>query len=142
MGLGCYVLVTDAPPDLAAAAQSEAAFRAFDWRAYVRQGPIGSQLANLTFAESAVVTQNENLFHRARMTGDLRLPTAQGNATFIQLTAVRSGRAFDLLCLAGTAIYAQHGDGRRVYLIGLNVRYYEDLVFQAAPPQPRNGAPE
>ena len=42
----------------------------------------------------------------------------------------------------GTAIYAQHGDGRRVYLIGLNVRYYEDLVFQAAPPQPRNGAPE
>jgi hypothetical protein len=24
----------------------------------------------------------------------------------------------------------------------LNVRYYEDLVFQAAPPQPRNRAPE
>lgn len=43
---------------------------------------------------------------------------------------------------SGTAIYAQHGDARRVYLIGLNVRYYEDLVFQAAPPQPRNGVPE
>jgi hypothetical protein len=42
---------------------------------------------------------------------------------------------------SGTAIYAQHGDGRRVYLIGLNVRYYEDLVFQAAAPQPRNSAP-
>ena len=43
---------------------------------------------------------------------------------------------------AGTAIYAQHGDDRRVYLIGLNVRYYEDLVFQAAPARPRGGAQE
>jgi hypothetical protein len=33
---------------------------------------------------------------------------------------------------AGTAIYAQRGDGPRVFLIGLNVRYYEDLIFQAA----------
>ena len=38
---------------------------------------------------------------------------------------------------SGTAIYAQRDDGPRVYLIGLNVRYYEDLVFQAAPPQQR-----
>lgn len=38
---------------------------------------------------------------------------------------------------SGTAIYAQRDDGPRVYLIGLNVRYYEDLVFQAAPPQRR-----
>lgn len=41
---------------------------------------------------------------------------------------------------AGTAIYAQRDDGHRVYLIGLNVRYYEDLVFQAAPAQRRAGA--
>jgi Domain of unknown function (DUF4340) len=37
---------------------------------------------------------------------------------------------------AGTAVYAQHGDGGRVYLIGLNVRYYEDLLFEAVRPHP------
>jgi hypothetical protein len=43
---------------------------------------------------------------------------------------------------SGTAVYAQRDDERRVYLIGLNVRYYEDLVFQAASPQqPPDGAP-
>jgi hypothetical protein len=31
---------------------------------------------------------------------------------------------------SGTAIYAQRDDNRRVFLIGLNVRYYEDLLFQ------------
>jgi hypothetical protein len=31
---------------------------------------------------------------------------------------------------SGTAIYAQRDDTRRVFLIGLNVRYYEDLLFQ------------
>ena len=31
---------------------------------------------------------------------------------------------------SGTAIYAQRDDSHRVFLIGLNVRYYEDLVFQ------------
>jgi hypothetical protein len=32
---------------------------------------------------------------------------------------------------SGTAVYAQRSDSPRVYLIGLNVRYYEDLVFEA-----------
>jgi hypothetical protein len=32
---------------------------------------------------------------------------------------------------AGTAIYAQHTDSPRVYLVGLNVRYYEDLLFES-----------
>jgi len=31
---------------------------------------------------------------------------------------------------AGTAVYAQRSDGDRVFLIGMNVRYYEDLLFQ------------
>jgi hypothetical protein len=31
---------------------------------------------------------------------------------------------------SGTAIYAQRDDSRRVFLIGLNVRYYEDLLFE------------
>jgi Domain of unknown function (DUF4340) len=34
---------------------------------------------------------------------------------------------------SGTAIYAQRDDGPRVFLVGLNVRYYEDLVFQGVP---------
>jgi hypothetical protein len=31
-----------------------------------------------------------------------------------------------------TALYARCGDDPRVYLVGLNVRYYEDLIFEAA----------
>ena len=33
----------------------------------------------------------------------------------------------------GTAVYARRGDGPAVVLIGRNVRYYEDLLFQALP---------
>jgi len=32
---------------------------------------------------------------------------------------------------AGTAVYAQRDGSPRVFLIGLNVRYYEDLLFEA-----------
>jgi hypothetical protein len=32
---------------------------------------------------------------------------------------------------AGTAVYAQRDDSPQVFLIGLNVRYYEDLLFEA-----------
>ncbi len=32
---------------------------------------------------------------------------------------------------AGTAVYAERNDSERVFLIGLNVRYYEDLLFEA-----------
>jgi len=35
---------------------------------------------------------------------------------------------------AGTAVYAQRSDSSRVFLIGLNVRYYEDLLFAALRP--------
>jgi hypothetical protein len=31
---------------------------------------------------------------------------------------------------AGTAVYAQRSTSDRVFLIGLNVRYYEDLLFE------------
>jgi len=31
-----------------------------------------------------------------------------------------------------TAIYAKRDDAATVYLIGLNIRYYEDLIFEAA----------
>lgn len=36
---------------------------------------------------------------------------------------------------AGTAIYAQRSDSPHVFLIGLNARYYEDLLFQGLPPR-------
>ena len=32
---------------------------------------------------------------------------------------------------SSTAVYAQRSDSPRVFLIGLNVRYYEDLMFEA-----------
>ncbi len=32
---------------------------------------------------------------------------------------------------SGTAVYAQRSTSSRVYLIGLNARYYEDLLFEA-----------
>ncbi|MFI5394455.1 MAG: DUF4340 domain-containing protein [Candidatus Binatia bacterium] len=32
---------------------------------------------------------------------------------------------------SGTAVYAQRGTSDRVFLIGLNARYYEDLLFEA-----------
>ena len=32
---------------------------------------------------------------------------------------------------SGTAVYAQRSDDPRVFLIGLNIRYYEELLFEA-----------
>jgi hypothetical protein len=59
----------------------------------------------------------------------LREPTSE-------LTLRRSGHAPLRVRLggvnpAGTAVYAQRDGSPRVFLIGLNVRYYEDLVFEA-----------
>jgi hypothetical protein len=34
---------------------------------------------------------------------------------------------------AGTALYAQRSTSNRVFLIGLNARYYEDLLFEGIP---------
>ncbi|MFQ5668057.1 MAG: DUF4340 domain-containing protein [Candidatus Binatia bacterium] len=36
---------------------------------------------------------------------------------------------------AGTAVYAQRDDSARVFLIGLSIRYYEDLLFEAVRPR-------
>ena len=36
----------------------------------------------------------------------------------------------------GTAVYARRGEAPDVVLIGRNVRYYEDLIFQALPAPP------
>jgi hypothetical protein len=36
-----------------------------------------------------------------------------------------------------TAVYAKREDAPTVYLVGLNVRYYEDLIFEAAGQEPQ-----
>jgi hypothetical protein len=44
---------------------------------------------------------------------------------------------------AGTALYAQRDTSGRVFLIGLNVRYYEDLLFEGVQREPQaNVKPE
>ena len=44
---------------------------------------------------------------------------------------------------AGTALYAQRSTSDRVFLIGLNVRYYEDLLFEGVQREPQaNVKPE
>jgi hypothetical protein len=35
--------------------------------------------------------------------------------------------------VTGTGVYARHGEAGEIVLIGRNVRYYEDLIFQALP---------
>ena len=40
---------------------------------------------------------------------------------------------------AGTAVYAQRSDSPWVFLIGLNVRYYEDLLFEGLRQKGREG---
>lgn len=39
---------------------------------------------------------------------------------------------------AGTAVYAQRSDSPRVFLIGLNVRYYEDLLLEGLRPRAKS----
>lgn len=53
-----------------------------------------------------------------------------------EITLTRTGGAPVVVRLgtrnpAGTAVYAQRTDSPRVFLIGLNVRYYEDLLLEA-----------
>ena len=44
---------------------------------------------------------------------------------------------------SGTALYAQRSTSSRVFLVGLNVRYYEDLLFEGVqPPAETNVKPE
>jgi hypothetical protein len=43
---------------------------------------------------------------------------------------------------AGTAVYATRSGSEHVYLIGLNVRYYEDLLFEALGAAPSASEPE
>lgn len=64
-------------------------------------------------------------FGLATPTSVIELTT--GNAAGHVLTVLFGGRN-----PTRTALYARLADDPRVFLVGLNVRYYEDLIFEAA----------
>jgi len=87
---------------------------------------IETLVGNLTqLPDVEVVAENSDAL------GEFGLQTPQS-----EITVQASGRAALSVRLgapnpAGTAVYAQRSDSQRVFLIGLNVRYYEDLLFEA-----------
>lgn len=87
---------------------------------------IAALVANLTeLPDVEVVAENSNAL------GEFGLQVPQS-----EITLQPAGRAPVSVRLgtqnpAGTAVYAQRDDSQRVFLIGLNVRYYEDLLFEA-----------
>jgi hypothetical protein len=87
---------------------------------------VGALVANLTqLPDVEVVAEDSSGL------GEFGLQAPQS-----EITLQRPGRAPVNVRLgahnpAGTAVYAQRGDSPRVFLIGLNVRYYEDLLFEA-----------
>jgi hypothetical protein len=69
---------------------------------------------------------------------DLTVFGLSAPSSSIVLTTDADGAIREVTVLFGamnptrTAVYARVADDPRVYLVGLNVRYYEDLIFEAA----------
>jgi hypothetical protein len=69
---------------------------------------------------------------------DLSIFGLAAPSSSIVLTTDTGGGSRDVTVLFGdmnptrTALYARLADDPRAYLVGLNVRYYEDLIFDAA----------
>jgi len=70
--------------------------------------------------------------------GDLSVFGLATPSSTIVLTTEGEGGSRDVTVLFGalnptrTALYARLADDPRAYLVGLNVQYYEDLIFEAA----------
>jgi hypothetical protein len=70
--------------------------------------------------------------------GDLASFGLANPSSSIVLTTDGAGSAHEVTVLLGdrnptrTAVYARRAEDERVYLVGLNLRYYEDLIFTAA----------
>ena len=70
--------------------------------------------------------------------GDLTVFGLATPSSTIVLTTNGENGSRDVTVLFGdmnptrTALYARLADDPRAYLVGLNVRYYEDLIFEAA----------
>jgi hypothetical protein len=96
---------------------------------------VDAAVATLTAGQvSPVVTEG-------RATDDLTVFGLAVPSSEIVLTKVADAGGGDIRVVLGernptkTAVYARRGDDPRVYLVGLNVRYYEDLIFEAAAPR-------
>lgn len=63
--------------------------------------------------------------------GEFGLQDPQSEITLQRTSAAPVTVRLGMRNPAGTAVYAQRSDSPQVFLIGLNVRYYEDLVFDA-----------
>ena len=70
--------------------------------------------------------------------GDLASFGLANPSSSIVLTTDGAGSAHEVTVFLGdrnpthTALYARRAEDARVYLVGLNLRYYEDLIFTAA----------
>ncbi|MBI3767207.1 MAG: DUF4340 domain-containing protein [Deltaproteobacteria bacterium] len=103
-------------------------------RAVVPSDLVDAAVATLTAGQvSEVIADDARASDLA--TFGLAVPTA---AIVLKTRSDGGGREVTVLFGAynptRTALYARLADDPRVYLVGLNVRYYEDLIFEAALP--------
>jgi hypothetical protein len=108
------------------------------WRAVEPQGAaVPSDLVDAVVATLTAGQVSEVMADDARAldlaTFGLAVPTST-----IVLTTASDGGDREVTVFFGafnptrTALYARLADDPRVYLVGLNLRYYEDLIFEAA----------
>jgi hypothetical protein len=91
---------------------------------------LAAAVATLTAGQSAEVVNDG-------ATGDLASfgltePTSEMEVAFDGEAPERVRVIFGARNPTRTALYAKRADAPTVYLVGLNVRYYEDLIFEAA----------
>ncbi len=108
--------------------------RRVDGRWQVVEPPGSTVPSDLVTALVASVTQVPDVEVVEEAAADL--PQFGLDPPMSQLTLSSSGAAPIVVRIgnrnpSSTAVYAQRDDSRQVLLIGLNVRYYEDLVFEA-----------
>ncbi len=99
--------------------------------------PAGAAIASdLPAAFVEALTKADEIENVAAPTSDVRSFGFDEGAGRVELTV--DGRDPVVIMLGGpnatgTAIYARRGDGPAIVLIGRDVRYYEDMLYQALP---------
>src|SRR5262245_39883957 len=92
---------------------------------------------DLVTAFTDALTAAEEIDVMPEAAGDPAAYGLDATAARVQLLVERGGPvvvAIGAPNATGTAVYARRGDAPGVVLIGRNVRYYEDLLFDALPP--------
>jgi hypothetical protein len=97
--------------------------------------PVGATVpSDLIAAFTKALTATEEIEHVAGQEADAPSYGLDEDAARVELVTA-SGEPFVVTLGAtnptGTALYARRGDAPEVILIGRDVRYYEDLIFQA-----------